>query len=259
MRLNSHGGQRTTERFLHQLGSEREAFVRGHFDAAWGWYEPLTSLCTLGMDRLWRRRCVAACDLASDGRLLDIGTGTGQLVGRALKVLDSNGLAVGLDLSLVGLAKAGRARPGEARAAWVQARAPELPLRDGCLDAVTSGFALRHLGPLESLLPELYRILAPGGRVALLVFLRPPRGLRARIGLAYLEWVVPTVVALVSRSRAMARLARYLPATIRDAASSEELAAALEGAGFQVVRRDSLCWGLVWLMVGERRDGDVGR
>ena len=245
-------GPSATERFLRQLGSEREAFVSGHFDLAWGWYEPLTSLCTLGVDHIWRRRCVAACDLPAGGRLLDIGTGTGQLVGRALKVLGSNGLAVGLDVSLVGLARARRARPGEARAAWVQAQAPELPLRDGCLDAVISGFALRHLGPLESLLPELHRILAPGGRVALLVFLRPPRGLRARIALAYLEWVVPAIVGLVSRRRAVARLARYLPATIRDAASSEELTAALEGAGFRVVRRDSLCWGLVWLVVGER-------
>ncbi len=233
-------------------GSEREAFVRGHFDAAWGWYEPLTSLCSLGWDHFWRRRCVASCDLPSDGRLLDIGTGTGQLVGRALRVLGSNGLAVGLDLSLEGLARARLARPSKARAAWVQARAPDLPMRDGCLDAVTVGFALRHLGSLGSLLDELHRIVAPRGRVALLAFLRPPSGPKARIGLAYLEWVVPAVVAVVSRCRAVTRLARYLPATIRDAASSEELVAALEGAGFQVVRRDSLCWGLVWLVVGER-------
>ena len=248
-----------TERFLQRLGAEREVFVRSHFDAAWGRYEPLTSLCTLGFDRLWRRRCVAACDLAPDGRLLDIGTGTGQLVGRALRALGANGLAVGLDMSLGGLARARRSRRGEAKAGWVQARAPELPVRDGCFDAVTAGFALRHLGPLECLLPEVHRILVPGGRVALLVFLRPADGPRGRIGLAYLEWVVPAVVGLVSRRRAVARLARYLPATIREAASCEEVTAALAAAGFMVVRRESLCWGLVWLVVGERAAATPGQ
>jgi len=254
-------------RFLARLGEERESFVRRHFDAAWGWYEPLTSLCTLGFDHIWRRRCIAACGLRSGGRLLDIGTGTGQLVERALKVLGSSGLVVGLDISLVGLVRARRSRSGEARAAWVQALAPELPIGDGCLDAVSCGFALRHLGPLGSLLPELSRILVPGGRVALLAFLRPGSGPRGRIGLAYLQWVVPAVVALASRRGAVARLARYLPATIRDAASCEELTAALEGAGFAVVHRESLCWGLVWLVVGERAvaaagqspDGPLGR
>jgi demethylmenaquinone methyltransferase / 2-methoxy-6-polyprenyl-1,4-benzoquinol methylase len=245
-----------TDRFLRRLGWEREAFLREHFAAAWGWYEPLTSLCTLGAIHRWRRRCVTACRLRSGHRVLDVATGTGQLLSHATRALGPTGVAVGLDLSREGLlgARAARLRSGR-RPVWVQGRALTLPFPDARFDAVLVGFSLRHLGAPAHVLRELHRVLVPGGRLAIVDFLRPRATPVSRAGLAYLSWIVPVFAGLVSRRRAVYRLARYLPQSIADAATADELADALGTAGFAVEAPHPLCAGIVWLVVGRRQAG----
>ncbi|MBI1734525.1 MAG: class I SAM-dependent methyltransferase [Candidatus Rokubacteria bacterium] len=240
-----------TEQFLARLGCDREEFLRGHFAAAWGWYERLTSLCTLGRIHAWREECVHACGLEPGDRVLDVATGTGPVLFRAIRALGPSGLAVGLDLSVDGLidgqAEAAKRRM---RAHWVQGRALPLPFRDGSFDAVLVGFALRHLGAPHEVLPELRRVLVPGGRLGIVDFVRPWAGLMSWAGLAYLFWVVPLVSGLLSRRRAVYRLARYLPHSILDALRPEQLAHAMGAAGFALEGARPLCAGIVWLFTG---------
>lgn len=172
------------------------------------------------------------CGLGSGDRVLDVATGTGPLLFRAAPRLGPVGLAVGLDLSFDGLIGARAAAAGHAH--WIQGQALSLPFRDGSFDAVLVGFALRHLGPPGDVLCEIRRVLVPGGRVAIMDFLRPRPGLMARAGLAYLFWVVPLVSGLLSRRRQVYRLARYLPHTILDAHGPEELEHAMRASGFTV-------------------------
>lgn len=246
-----HGPSTTTESFLARLGAGREEFLRGHFAAAWGWYGRLTSLCTAGQIHAWRERCVGACGLGSGDRVLDVATGTGPLLLRAARRLGPAGLAVGLDLSREGLI-AGRAAAPRSGAPprWVQGRALPLPFRDGSFDCGLVGFSLRHLGPPADVLREFRRVLVPGGRLGIVDFLRPRPGLSEQLGLAYLFWVVPIISGLLSRRRAVYRLARYLPHTILDALRPEELREEMRTAGFAIETEQSLCAGIVWLFVG---------
>lgn len=240
-----------TEQFLARLGCDRDAFLRGHFAAAWGWYERLTALCTAGRINAWREECVAACGLRPGDRMLDVATGTGPVLFRAIRVLGVSGVAVGLDVSLDGLID-GRAEATkqQARAQWVQGRALPLPFRDGSFDAVIVGFALRHLGAPQEVLRELRRVLAPGGRLGIVDFLRPWPGLTSWAGLAYLFWVVPLISLLLSRRRAVYRLARYLPHSILDASRPEQLAHAMGASGFALETARPICAGIVWLFAG---------
>jgi len=81
---------KATDRFLTRLGRRRDEFLRDHFGAAWGWYERLTAICTAGFVHRWRERCVRPGE-----RVLDVGTGPGSLLIRALRRLGSTGLGVG--------------------------------------------------------------------------------------------------------------------------------------------------------------------
>jgi len=119
-------------------------------------------------DAQWQ--LVAQASLPSDGTVLEIGCGTGNvlvLAGRAAP----GATLIGLDPDPDALAVAKRktARAGlEVR--LDQGYADRLPYADGSVDRVLSSFMLHHLpGPQKlDALREVRRVLAPGGSLHLL-------------------------------------------------------------------------------------------
>lgn len=97
-------------------------------------------------------------------RVLDLGAGTGQLT----RLLLDRGLDVAAVDPAPGMLTVLRHRAGRGpRAARVLAgTAEEIPLPTGSVDLVTVGQAF-HWFDLERTLPELARVLAPGGTLAL--------------------------------------------------------------------------------------------
>jgi len=98
-------------------------------------------------------------------RVLDIGTGTGNLAVRCLAVGAS---VVGLDPSEPMLARAREKVPAEADAVFRQCDEPflDIPYPDGAFDAVVSTYAYHHIPHRlrGASVREMVRVLAPGGR-----------------------------------------------------------------------------------------------
>jgi SAM-dependent methyltransferase len=111
-----------------------------------------------------RRFALEALRLAPDDTVLDVGCGPGNIT-RALAGEARDGLVVGLDASRTMLAEAARA-PGAI--AYVRGDAADLPFRDGAFAAVCCFAALYLIERPYRALAEIARVLAPGGRVALL-------------------------------------------------------------------------------------------
>jgi SAM-dependent methyltransferase len=102
-------------------------------------------------------------DALPDGaRLLDVGCGTGDLLGRLGTRLE----CAGCDPSDEMLERARRHHPG---AAFTRATAEELPYADGSFDVVLCIEVIRYLPAPETALREIARVLAPGG-LALVTF-----------------------------------------------------------------------------------------
>jgi len=92
-------------------------------------------------------------------RVADIGAGTGKLTAMLVR-LGADVTAVEPDPEM--LAELRRAMPGVRSA---PGRAEELPLADASVDAVLAGQAM-HWFDLDRALPEIARVLAPGGVLA---------------------------------------------------------------------------------------------
>jgi SAM-dependent methyltransferase len=113
-----------------------------------------------------RRMALEMLDLSSDDRVLDVGCGPGNFAREFARVADS-GLVVGLDASRTMLAQA--VRHGERRnLAYVLGDASAVPFRDASFDAVCCFAALYLIEHPFRAIDELVRVLAPGGRLALL-------------------------------------------------------------------------------------------
>ncbi len=98
--------------------------------------------------------------------VLDVGTGTGVLVPYLLKQLGSSGTLVGVDLARQMLRKAAGKRLGPA-VNLLQADIMHTPLRSESCDAVVCYSSFPHFRDKLAALCEVYRVLRPGGRLAI--------------------------------------------------------------------------------------------
>jgi SAM-dependent methyltransferase len=120
------------------------------------------------------RLLAARLGLAPDSRCLDVGCGPGLGV-EAMAALAPGGLVVGVDVSPVMVRQARARLRGLVRAGRVRiecAGAAAIPFPDASFDRVASVNSLPFWGDTESGLHELRRVLAPGGRLGLLLRLR---------------------------------------------------------------------------------------
>lgn len=127
-------------------------------------------------ERLFHKR---RFDLLGRRRILDVGSGAGQLAQHLIKYADPQAEITCVDLSSEMLRRSrsrlrnfedrirhGRRRPGPL---WhVAADLSRLPFADGAFDCLTCGYVLEHLPDARVGLTELARVLEPGGRMLLL-------------------------------------------------------------------------------------------
>jgi len=175
-------------------------------------YDLLNRLLSAGVDQRWRRACVDFAGLAAPARLLDLCTGTADLLIEALS-RDARHGGLGVDLSgemlRRGASKLLR-RGLRVRASLAAADAERLPLAAGRFDAVLVAFGVRNLGDPARALAEARRVLRPGGRLVVLEF-GLPRGPLGALYRVYFGRILPRVGRLVSGDRAAYR---YLPASV---------------------------------------------
>ena len=194
--------------------------VRRMFDRISPVYDLMNRVMTAGLDRRWRRATVAAVVRPGD-QVLDACCGTGDL---AVEASRAGAHVVGLDFSGEMLA---RARRKSSAVEWVEGDVLALPFEDGAFDAVTVGFGIRNVADLDAGLAELARVVRPGGRIGCLEITRPRGALRPFFRV-WFDRIVPLLGKALPGGAAYA----YLPASVRRFPGPEDLAAALERAGF---------------------------
>ena len=206
-------------------GAPERAAVRAMFDRIARRYDLLNRLLSAGTDVRWRRAGVDLLELERPARILDLATGTADLLVEALR-RDEGHRGVGVDLS-------------------------EQMLRRGAAKLRRRGLGARArlyvLHP-RRVFREVRRVLRPGGRLVVLEFSRPP-GWRGALYRRYFQGVLPRIGALVSGD---SRAYSYLPASVERFPAPEAFAALMERAGFIAVRWRLLTGGIACLHRGER-------
>jgi demethylmenaquinone methyltransferase/2-methoxy-6-polyprenyl-1,4-benzoquinol methylase len=212
-----------------------------------GRYDLLNHLLSLNIDKRWRR--IVAAELREildrpDALVLDVACGTGDLTIELQR--GSSAIVMGTDFCRPMLTIA---RQKDSRHSFIEADAMQLPFGDSSFDALTIAFGLRNLANVRSGLSELYRILRPGGRLAVLEFSDPViPGFRQLFNF-YFSAVLPRIGGAVSGSRGAYE---YLPDSVARFPGQKDLAAMMEAVGFTSVKYQNLTGGIAALHSGSK-------
>jgi len=221
--------------------------IAGMFDAIAPRYDLLNHLLSGGLDRRWRTKAVRSLALRGGETVLDLCTGTADLAVASATASPGAAAVVGVDFAgqMLRLGQVKLARRGLAsRVRLVQGDAMRIPLASASVDAATVAFGIRNVERPETALADVFRVLRPGGRLAILEFGVPRTPGVRQAYLAYFRHVLPRVGSLVSgHSSAYA----YLPASVGSFPEPEEVLASLAATGFSQVKADSLSLGIVYL------------
>ena len=183
------------------------------------WYD-----AQLWLERSALRVALELAAVSPDSRVLDVGTGTGAVLCELARRGDRPGWVLGVDRSDAMLARVPSLPLG-----WrvQRADARRLPVADASVDVAVASFLLHLLSERKRLacLCELRRIVAPGGRVVVVI---PgyPQGRVLRVGYR----------ALLG---ALAAIGSHLRATLVPV----DLAAQITAAGFRVAESGRSRWG----------------
>jgi ubiquinone/menaquinone biosynthesis C-methylase UbiE len=155
-------------------------------------YDTLTWLTLLGRSRQLRGRLVECLGLEEGDRALDIGCGTGLNLRPLETAVGSGGEVVGVDLTpeMLDLARSRCDRRGWRNVELREADAARLPFEDASFDGVCATLAFSVIPEWERALAEAWRVLRPGGSLAVL----DASALRGRW-----RWAAPLVHPLYQR------------------------------------------------------------
>ncbi|MCF8031048.1 MAG: ubiquinone/menaquinone biosynthesis methyltransferase [Desulfohalobiaceae bacterium] len=206
-------------------------------------YDILNRLLSLGMDVYWRKKLVRSILLPPGGRLLDLAAGTLDVTQAVIRA-HPTAQVISVDLSRPMLKKGRTKIDDPRRAQAVCANALSLPLADASIDCVTIAFGIRNIIPRRGAYAEIYRVLAPGGKMCILEFGTMRNGILGRFYTRYLHSVLPRIGALVSKE---GNAYTYLAGTISAFPRAEALGKEIAEAGFADVDYIPLSAGIVWL------------
>lgn len=115
----------------------------------------------------WAPLVAAAAALRPGDSVVDVACGTGVLAREAARCVRPGGSVVGLDRNAGMLSVARRLSTA---VDWHEGRAEALPFDAGSLDAAVSQFGLMFFEDRALALSEMWRVLRPGGRLAVAVW-----------------------------------------------------------------------------------------
>lgn len=197
-------------------------------------YDFLNHLLSGGIDYYWRGFLTQRVREQMPHDLLDLATGSGDLLIALSKSRAFTGLGVGADFCLPMLQVAQQKKVDH----LCGVDAMQLPYQDESFDAVTISFGYRNVVDRKLALEEIYRVLRPGGYFYLLEFSHPVLWWKE----IYWKYLVEILPVTAGAWGVPISDYEYLAETIRRFPHQEKLKRELKEGGF-----DGVCF---WNLTG---------
>lgn len=217
-------------------------------------YDLVNRIFTFGRDRKWRKRAVDECLDNNPEKILDICTGTGDLILEISRHAKDAIDLTGYDFSSEMLQKAmEKARMEDGTIKFIEGDVAAMPFENAYFDSAGISFGIRNLvyenSSAKQHLSEIHRVLKSGGRFVILESSKPGNAIWRFFNGIYLQLILPYLGGLISGNL---KAYKYLAKSSKNYYTREEMGKILVAAGFKVLHSRSLFLGSVMLMVVEK-------
>lgn len=177
--------------------------VREMFNTISTNYDKLNRVISFGIDTKWREKVICMLHKRKPKNVLDIATGTGDLV--IQMALNTKAETItGLDISsgMLDIAEEKITKKKlDHKITMVLGDSEKLPFKDNSFDAITVAFGVRNFENLEKGLSEIYRTLRKGGVFIVLETSKPTRFFYKQGYNFYTKAILPLIGRLFSKDR----------------------------------------------------------
>lgn len=208
------------------------------------YYDSTNRLLSLGLDRYWRTRAVAALAPKRGMSILDVGCGTGDISIEIIRTCPECRV-VGIDPSFHML-KVGQEKIRTGRLSNIELGAGsvlDLSYMTRSFDAAITSFCIRNVTDRRRGLLEMRRVLKPGGSIVILELTEPLGGLMKPLFRLYSRVMMPALTSVMSSVSAY----RYLAESMADFPPPPVFTRILEDCGYKSVTHEFLTGGIVTL------------
>ncbi|MGE5216266.1 MAG: ubiquinone/menaquinone biosynthesis methyltransferase [Chloroflexota bacterium] len=237
---------------MSTLNPSRDQSVQKMFDRIAGRYDLLNRVISFRLDGWWRRQVIRCVLTRAQPCILDIGTGTGDLIFDAARATRGDGRFIGLDFSLemLRLAQAKRAKASYGGSTtFALGSAMVSPFKPAVFDSAMTAFVLRNVSDLTLLFAEAFRVLKPGGTFVSLDMFPPSPNWFSPFYSIYFHYLMPRLGGLLAGDR---DAYQYLSDSVRRFHSPETIATMIERAGFAQVQARRYLNGAVCMHTAEK-------
>lgn len=207
-------------------------------------YDFANHFLSAGVDYYWRKVLADKVEAFAPNTIVDLATGSGDVVFKLRDRLGSEVAVHGMDFCEPMLEAARHKKKDRHEYTdleFTYGDCMDLPLEDNSVDAITIAFGVRNFEDRHKGLTEIKRVLRPSGRMFILEFSQPYPWFRPFYFL-YLKYILPRLAALATGDKGAYD---YLAGSIEAFPSRDELKQQVCDAGFSSVQARALTFSIV--------------
>jgi len=209
-------------------------------------YDLMNNIMSMGLHHLWKSILIETTPLKNNAKILDIAAGTADI---SIEFLNKNKsfeiFHTDINLAMLKEGKKKLINQGKISPS-ILCDAEALPFPNNYFDCVIIGFGLRNMTNKEKALKEIYRVLCPGGKLAILEFSKIWSPLR-KIYDEFSFKIVPKLGKFFAKDE---ESYQYLVESIRMHPDQKKMVELLKSGGFERTSFMNLSAGIVAIHKG---------
>ncbi len=221
--------------------------IKAMFDAIAPVYDQLNDWLSLGLHRVWKLMAVKWSEPTLGDVGLDLCCGSGDLTFLLASQIN-DGKVFGVDFApeLLAIARQKvQTKSSPSPITWIEADVLSLPFENNYFDCATMGYGLRNVVDIPRCLTELYRVLKPEAKAAILDFHRPSNPIMSN----FQGWYLNNIVVPTATNVGFQEEYAYISPSLACFPTGKEQVKLAQDAKFSQVVHYSLFGGIMGVLV----------